>query len=492
MRIKELVVTEKSINIISNSSFVFPFGEKTLISSSDNTVGKTSLIRFLLHSLGYKVPSTHGLKMNQYVTVLFFAKGNNEYSIERNGNKCTVYNSDHSIKKEYNVSNTEERNGLHSFIFDVDNPTVIENLLGCFYIDQDNGWKVAAKGKVIDSNKFSCASLVSGFLNSDEIMSLDNSISQLAGEIQKYQSIKKTLSLGEELLDYDNVEDKLDNDVETTLKSQQVLQLKINELQSQISQYEKIINDNNKIVELIDNLKLVIKLPNNTQMLLSKDALLDFDENQSIVEMQLAEAKMRLGDLKKKITISRQTEGFKELKAIETLSKKAYNAVLSSGIKPSQLDNMISHSKKELLSLREQLKKLLSIDSQYAPLLINSITDELKRFSENRDLQIKDVLTMSVGSRFSGIELHDICFAYTIGTYRFIKSQGIEIPLIIDSPGSGERVPSDLAELIKYITNDIQGSQIVISTACRINDVSTFDKKITAKGKIFEGEYKVS
>ena len=71
MVINRLTVSLRD-SLLFPESFVFDFKQKNLITSSKNSLGKTTLIRFLLNSIGFKIPSTKGIAINQYRTSLEF------------------------------------------------------------------------------------------------------------------------------------------------------------------------------------------------------------------------------------------------------------------------------------------------------------------------------------------------------------------------------------------------------------------------------------
>jgi len=79
------------------------FGEAVnVIFSKKNSVGKTTLLRLIMHSLGYSVPSTRGICFSDYETVLTIAdSNNNNFVLTRNKDyidvsyKCETKQSSH-------------------------------------------------------------------------------------------------------------------------------------------------------------------------------------------------------------------------------------------------------------------------------------------------------------------------------------------------------------------------------------------------------------
>ena len=74
---------------------------KTLITSDENTTGKTTFIRLILYSLGFNIPSTKKINFNKLTTRLFFEKNNEKYQFIRQANKIYVYRNDNLIDKYF-------------------------------------------------------------------------------------------------------------------------------------------------------------------------------------------------------------------------------------------------------------------------------------------------------------------------------------------------------------------------------------------------------
>ena len=83
MIIKKLKVDDKT----------FPFDpQKTLITSKVNSVGKTSLLRMLLYSLGYKIPSTKGLNFNKMYFITEININKIDYEFFRHNDNLKINN----------------------------------------------------------------------------------------------------------------------------------------------------------------------------------------------------------------------------------------------------------------------------------------------------------------------------------------------------------------------------------------------------------------
>ena len=59
----------------------FIFDKSTLIYSDKNSKGKTTLLRFILYSIGYNIPSTKKINFNNFTTELLLSNNNINYKL---------------------------------------------------------------------------------------------------------------------------------------------------------------------------------------------------------------------------------------------------------------------------------------------------------------------------------------------------------------------------------------------------------------------------
>lgn len=131
MIIKSLTITE------GKKSKTYEFSSQAnLVHSDDNTVGKTTLLRLALYSLGYQIPNTKNMKFEKCVTQVLLDANGMTYHIKRENEYLLV---DDGTSTEYYILPTE-LNQFHAIVFGTDNDDVLNNLLGTFYMDQEKGW----------------------------------------------------------------------------------------------------------------------------------------------------------------------------------------------------------------------------------------------------------------------------------------------------------------------------------------------------------------
>ena len=157
-----------------------------LIHSSNNSKGKTTLLRMLLYSLGFNIPNTKNIKFeNCEVEVnitldsgeaIELVRNVREYLILRQGDNNTTYIL------------PSQQHDLHKIIFRMDNNDLLNNILGVFYFDQEKGWTLLNRGVVIGSNRFNIGDLIRG-INGIDCSELIQLREQKKQELSKYRQM---------------------------------------------------------------------------------------------------------------------------------------------------------------------------------------------------------------------------------------------------------------------------------------------------------------
>lgn len=136
-----------------------------LIFSKHNSCGKTTLVRFILYSLGYSIPNTKKIKFEKcFVKVKLELDNKTKIILTRENDYSIVAKND---EEEVIYVLPEQLNKLHSIIFNTNNIPVLSNILGAFYFDQEKGWTLLNRGVVIGSIHFNIDELVRGIGEKD-------------------------------------------------------------------------------------------------------------------------------------------------------------------------------------------------------------------------------------------------------------------------------------------------------------------------------------
>ena len=489
MKINKLVVENKDFSLFPEK-FEFNFHGNTIIKSKVNSLGKTSLIRFLLFSLGYKIPSTNGINLSLYKTSLFISRGDSEYIIERKDNLVLIS----TMKEEkfvYNIRNKDERNSLQMFIFGSDKPDFVEQLLGCFYIDQESGWVTSSSGKILLYNDFSTKELISSLL-SDYTQEVNSKLSDTNSAIKKYNALYNLLNTDNSLSDEQLlVSESLFNASykENKLKYSALIAKK-QRILAQIRKIEKLMNSNNTVAETIADYKLVIKKGNEEPFVLTKDLIYNFDINNDLLFNQLYSLKTEIKSVNKEILEIENVLKTDSLSLnIKEISDDAIRLIKVSNISANSVKDVLEQLRKERAKYEEEKDQIIKSKEIYYNDLFMCLKKRIIDMGYEKKLEGINLVDFNAKSQFSGVELNDICFAYKLGCLDFVKKMsGIQLPIIIDSPGLGEREIQNLKTMLDYLLKNYEG-QIIVSTAMSVGD-ELFDWHIEAEGLIFNNKYK--
>ena len=181
--------------IINDRTYQYNFDSKNLIYSKANSKGKTTLLRFILYALGYQIPATEGIGEFDKMSFEINVERQNSIIIYRKAENVNVI-IDGSITQKYVLPFQE--NELFTLIFGIDNITILNNLLAVFYIDQEKGWTLLNRGKIIGNNRFNIEEFIAGISGID-ISNLLDEKRVLNNELKKYRYFKNVLDINSEI-----------------------------------------------------------------------------------------------------------------------------------------------------------------------------------------------------------------------------------------------------------------------------------------------------
>ena len=230
-----------------------------LVHSKENSKGKTTLLRFILYSLGYSIPSTRKIKFDHCeVTTTINCDNVGDMVLSRFSNdfvEVTV----NSEKKTYILP--EQLYELHGLIFGSTNHDILDNILGAIYADQEKGWTLLNRGTAIGSIRFNIEELIRG-LSGCDCSDLIQKEQQLTRELGKYRQIFSIAKYRESIVAESGT---LVLDSYTTESDAVISQLLIEQkaLQNELKRIDKTLTENKRIRHYVAEMKLMIRLPNN-------------------------------------------------------------------------------------------------------------------------------------------------------------------------------------------------------------------------------------
>ncbi len=478
MKIIRLIISDAYRELFNRS-----FEYKNLIWSQSNSKGKTTLIRFILFSLGYDVPSTKKVNMKSYITKLEIENNNKIFVLIRNKNILTVICDSEKFQKKYNLENSH--NQAQSIFLDIDNEKLIENLLGTYYIDQEKGWTLINRGKVISSKiRFNIDDFILG-LSGVDVSTLDTKINSKSSEIARYSAILNLVELDETQQD----DYKEDENLVRLKKQKANVVYNIGELSNQIDDLSNLIDSNDNLIKMIESYKLSIRVDGDKQIRVNRNNIVDFNINQFMLESQRKELLIEKNHLNEKLEyIINKLSEYDTLVNVDEVSKQVIKQVKESSLNQVNLEHLIEQLKKEKKAYEKQKADIVESKSEIVSYIVNKIKEYATRvgvYEGYIDKEANYLFTNNL-KEYSGALYHKVTLCYRLAYYSAVKKyQNIDLPFIIDSPGSAE-VDSDGMKAMMELVNDvIKNNQIIVSSIFDDELGFDYDNKIILQNGIF-------
>lgn len=437
-----------------------------LIYSKKNSRGKTTLMRFLLYSIGYSVPSTKNIKFEK-------CEVETTISIEKHGDVCLtrvantiVMNTQHD---RYTFVLPEQQNEFHSLLFNISNTDVLNNLLGTFYIDQEKGWTLLNRGIVIGSIHFSVEELIRGLSGKDYSFLVDKE-KRLQRELNKYKEMfsvakyQETIERESGSLAVEKYEEKIDYELEQLYISKR-------QLKSEIKRLDNAIRNNNQFMQFINDMKLMVKDKDGTTIPITAESIVGYNDNVDFLETKQRIVSEELGSVlreieareKNKVKASEQIAFFDNT---ETLIQAFDKRIASLNIDAVTIDKEIKHIEKELSETRQTITRLTKTNNDVAKSIYESIYNYATELGINEENDLVSSYLFTSNLRvLSGAVFHKTVFAfrlsYLIAVEKYI---GIKLPIILDSPSGKEVDRENIEKMMNILKRDFSDHQIIIAS----------------------------
>lgn len=475
------------ISKLSISRGAFPpiqigFEQNTIITSDLNSIGKTTLLRFVLHALGYKIPSTKKIDMKDHQTQIEVENSKGKLIIIRHGDNLEIKYNDNHIH-EFDLKDDRNRLIVQSIIFNTENFNFLRNLLMIIYIDQDKGWTLLNRGKAIGNNRFDVNDFIAALAGID-VEKINLELYNIEKEMLKYKSLRKIIALKN---DFIVVESKFDSEGDEIEEKNRLLAIKSNllnqkqQIENKIRSFEKIQLNNKEMIDYIISYNLLVKHKSGDQFILSENDIVDFKVNQNILDFQIKSEYLRFDEVKRDITnIDAKLKVYSQLFDIEKNTSDIINSIIVTDIDTASIDRVLNSLGKQKATLKKQKNETILVRSNIinkAMRLVETFSRRLGVYEEFIGTE-KNYLFTSNLKEYSGSILHKIVFSYRLA-FNIVASEviGIKLPLIIDSPGSAELTIDNVREMITLAKEVLSKSQVIISTIYS-EVVSIFDSNV--------------
>ena len=433
-----------------------------LIFSDKNSKGKTTLLRFILHGLGYNIPSTEGIgDFGKYEVTVKISNNNNEFILKR-------INANIWLKKNHEEKSfvlPDEQYEMQSILFDIQDLLILENLLAVFYIDQEKGWTMLNRGKIIGNNRFNIENYISG-LSGKDLGSLYYEKEKLNEEIRKYKNLLKISEFKDEIVDNMAIS-KANEEISLLIKNKNKLAYQIELKEKEIHDIDDIIKNNQNFITYIESMNIIVKGNNGEKIFLKKDNILNYDENEmylrtkkTYLEHQLFKYKLEYERIIKRI------DEKNSLFDIKTLLENMENNIKSLNLDKNIVENVLNNLNNQRNKVNSRIKNYLSTNNNYL-VCFYEIIDKYAIELEIKQYIKKDhsiVLTSKLKG-YSGKILSQLAFVFKLAYLKTIYEKfGIKLPFIIDSPRTSEMKEEAAIDMIKILKRDFSDFQVIISS----------------------------
>lgn len=486
MIIKKLIFEEQPS--VASDSFHSKFN---LITSNDeNSAGKSTYCRLIFYALGYTVPSTEGINFDRIDTTAYIENDNKKYIVSRSFKTLCIEFEDKSWSKTFTLP--DEHVSFISFVFGVDNLRIANNLLGLMYIDQEKGWTLLNRGKVIGNNRFSIDELVSALKNID-CEELFKQRDTIENEIDKYQALLNMNSIKEEYYENNNNLEviTLGENIKKKIAS---LQLQIQDNKQGIDEIDKVIKKDKSFFEYIEEMSLYVKTTEGL-VKVTKDNI----ENSCNIEYLKAEKSLLLNQLsrleseKAKLlheyeSVVNGTNLFGENITVDT-EKKINSALSSINIDVEAIKSLLNRAKKEREGIKSQIRTKIRWNNEYISQIYKLFFEYAKRLnvenfiSDKIDYIFTDNLRGKTGALFQ-----KLIIAYKVATIKVVEqATNTKLFLVIDSPKSKELDDKNTKQIMEFLKSELSDNQIIIASIFSPKDFFVdFDNVITFKNRAIE------
>lgn len=461
------------------SHFNFIYNEK-------NATGKSTYIRMLLYAIGFAIPSTKKVKFEEFTFKTEIEIKNKILKIIRKNKKLLINDTEFSLPKDTQI--------IHINIFQDDSYDLIDNILGAIYIDQDRGWTLLNRGTVLGKIKFYIEEFLHGMKGKESDIDTKVKLRKLNDEIEKYKQMKILAEYKEQMiestgeLNFDRGEISFDTPNEELEKMRRELVYQKGKIEKEIQSLKKIVTDNKKFIEWLEQHNIFVKTQNGESILVTRNTIENYYDNTELNKIEMLRKQIALRNLSEKIaeTESEMTNNQTLNLGVETILQDFDRKISSIPIDTIAVNKTISSLSKEQAKLREILRDSARSQNIWVDKLNTYIIDYAKEL-RIVDYLDKDYVFTHELKGISGAIYHKMVFIFRISYAKILSEKlGYKIPLFIDSPNGREVEAEAINCMINILKRDFAEHQIFLASIIDFIKESQENKKIKIDGKLFD------
>ena len=448
-------------------------GIANIIYSKKNTAGKTTFLRAIFYALGYPVPSTKGIKFDDMEFWLTVESNGEQYKLYRHNSYLSLDDGQEQIDYSLPTDFYE----IHAKLTGCDNKDILDNLLGASYMDQEKGWTLLNRGKVIGNISFNIEALVRGLGGKecvDELLQLE-AVKRQQKKYEYMHSVAKyqeAIHKAGEDIEYDAPDEVIERRLE-------VLRAEREPVSDELKQIKSILRKNKVLVEYIADMKLTVQSSSGEEIPVTRDTLVGFTDNNELLTTRREMLVAELDDINRKITALEKQKGKEEqLLKVQTAMEAFDSDIKKISVDAIATQEIIDQLKRERQKLQERIRSMRMKDKGVVLKLHDCISAYAKELdvSETYVSPNKDYIFTNDLKSLSGTILHKIVFSFKLAYIKLIrKKTGIVLPIVLDSPTGREVEHRTVEAMLKIIQRDYPDHQLIVAS---IHDYDLKDKKI--------------
>lgn len=449
---------------IEEKSFFFS-QRNNLIYSSENSRGKTTLLRLLLYSLGYSIPGTKRFFFNNCETESsIITDSGDSITLVRPSTDYIVFHSDAG---QQTICLPDQKQHLDELLFGTSNSNVLDNLLGAFYLDQEKGWTLLNRGTVIGSIHFNVEELIQG-LSDRDCTELKEQEARLCRELSRFQQISNVARYKEslELESGSIITEKIDDELEVQIAQKQ---LELNDVKTELRRIDKVLQGNRQVKSFVEGMKLLVRTPSGESIPVTADNLIGLNDS---IEFLIAKRKIKATEYKELsnalslLVQEKQSQEEPKLFSVESIADVFDEMVQKFPFGHVKVEKVINELKYSIASVRSQISEATRRNNG----VVSSLYDSVVKYADelgigNSSSIAQSYLFTSNLKELSGALLHKTVFAFRLAYLLEIKKRiGINLPIILDSPSGKELDQANVQLMMSILNRDFSDHQIIISS----------------------------
>ncbi len=459
MRIETLTIHDG----LFSKEFFFSEGNN-LVHSKKNSVGKTTLLRALLYSLGYNIPGTKKFSLDKREIELVVVNDSGEKFklIRKNANYLICDDGEGTLS----FCLPEQADELHALFFNTEDINVLDNILGVFYLDQEKGWTLLNRGMVIGSNHFNVEDFIQG-LSGRDCSELKRKKMRLEQELTKYSQISNVTKY-KESLDRAGGSILKENPDDELIAQIQLRQIELNRVKSEMARIDRTLQNNRQVKRFIEEMKLTVVSPKGEHIKVTADNILDLNDS---LDYLIAKRKIKTVEYNKILaTIHSLQEQKKERETVFFTVESIADAFDEMVQKFPYGYEKVESIKESLQKQLKDIKSLITEKTKHNNEVLNSLYGNVIKYAEELGVieegkMPRSYLFTSNLKVLSGALLHKTVFAFRLAYIIEVKRiLEVTLPIILDSPSGKEVDVENIKKMIDILKRDFSDHQLIIAS----------------------------